>query len=115
MSSNKLLRGISSMPAMSHRTGQSESRAILSRNLRFLMDQHGMVERDFETKAKVAQKTVNLILNKNSAATIDTMERIASMFRLEVWQLIDPRLPDLYPSLKQKLPGDIVRKVRGEN
>lgn len=78
------------------------------------MDRHGLVERDFETKAKVAQKTVNLILNKSSAATIDTMERIATMFGIEVWQLVDPRLPDLYPSLRQKLPAD-QKRVRGDS
>lgn len=62
------------------------------------MDRHKWVERDVESRGKVAQKTINKILNKESAATIETLDKVGSAFNLKGWQLLLPNLPELYAS-----------------
>lgn len=66
----------------------------LARNVRTLMRANQMSERDLASKAKVAQKTVNNILNQTKSPTLETVDKIARVFGLNLWHLIMPDLPD---------------------
>lgn len=68
-------------------------RETLAKNLRWLLDKHGWSERSLAKRSKVAQKTVNNILNEVSSPTLDKLEAIAAAFGLTSWQLIMPSLP----------------------
>lgn len=82
----------------------AQPKEIISGNLRALMDLHEWSERLLAAKSKVSQKTVNKVLNQESAATVETTEKLAKAFGLNGWQLMLPDLPtDLLdsPSLQQ--------------
>lgn len=54
----------------------------------------GMSEMDLSKKSGVAQKTINNILRKKTAANIDTVDALAAVFGLNLWHLIMPDLPE---------------------
>ena len=69
------------------------TKEILSSNLRALIDLHEWSERALAEKSKVAQKTINKILNQESSPTVETTEKLAKAFGLNGWQLMVPNLP----------------------
>ena len=42
-------------------------------------------------RSKVAQSTIDRILGRESAATVDTLDQLAGAFGLASWQLIHPQ------------------------
>lgn len=69
-------------------------REAIIRNLRHLMRKEKLSEQALAKRAGVAQKTINKILNNQSAPTLDTISRLAAAFGLNNWHLIMPNLPD---------------------
>ena len=58
------------------------------------MRREGLSEGKLAVKAGVAQKTINKILNSQSAPTLDTVDKIASALGLDPWHLIMQSLPE---------------------
>lgn len=69
------------------------TKEIISSNLRALIDLHQWSERVLAEKSKVAQKTVNKILNQESSPSAETIEKLAKAFGLNGWQLMLPNMP----------------------
>lgn len=74
--------------------GIPKPRESLIKNLRFLMRREGLSEERLATRAGVAQKTINKILNNQSAPTLDTVDKIAEAFGINLWHLVMPALPE---------------------
>lgn len=68
------------------------SKTALAKNLRLLMDSEGLSEAKAAQKTGVSQKGLNKILNENTSATIDIIERIAKAFKIPTWQILTPNL-----------------------
>lgn len=68
------------------------AKTALARNLRSLMDREDLSEALAAKKTGVSQKGINKILNENTSAGIDTIERLAKAFRIPVWLLITPNM-----------------------
>lgn len=84
------------------------TKEILSSNLRALIDLHEWSERALAEKSKVAQKTINKILNQQSSPTAEITEKLAKAFGLNGWQLMFPDLPtDLFVGAE-----DIAARIR---
>lgn len=66
----------------------------LARNLKYLMDRHGMNAPALadRLKGKVGKTTLHYILTKQKIAKIDTADHIARVFGLSGWNLISPTL-----------------------
>lgn len=92
--SKKVLRRAGTLCAMPAKHTRAIPRQTLARNLRFLMKREQLSEEALEKRSGVAQKTINNILNEASAATLDTLDKIAGAFGLTAWHLIMPNLPD---------------------
>jgi transcriptional regulator with XRE-family HTH domain len=58
------------------------------------MDEKEWSERRLAAKSGVAQKTINKILNLESAPTSDTIDKLAAAFGLAAWQLTLPIPPE---------------------
>jgi len=69
-------------------------RDSLINNLRHLMRKEKLSEQALAKRAHVAQKTINKILNGQSAPTLDTVDKLAFAFSITSWQLIMPNLPE---------------------
>lgn len=69
-----------------------DTRETLAENLAFLLEERDWSYRDLADKAGLAHKTVGNIINKVSAASIETVQKIAEQFGLEGWHLIMPTL-----------------------
>ena len=72
---------------------ESDPRAIVWRNLAALMEHHwGEIHLlRLATEARVAQSSVSRIKSKESSPTADMLHKLARVFRLQAWQLLDPR------------------------
>jgi transcriptional regulator with XRE-family HTH domain len=66
----------------------------LARNLKYLMDRHGLNAPELaeRLKGKVSKSTLHYILTKEKVAKIDTADHIARVFGLSGWNLISPTL-----------------------
>lgn len=62
----------------------------LARNLGALMKSSGKSEHVLAKESGVSQKTINNILNRRSAPTIDTADKLARPFGLRSWHLMLP-------------------------
>lgn len=71
-------------------------KAIIAKNLRQLMDQEGLSEAALSrrTGSGVSQKAINNILNQRQACTIETADKLARAFELDLWCLLLPRFPE---------------------
>lgn len=76
-----------------------QPRAVLARNLRFLMNHRGYTEADVARRAGISQKTVNNILNERVSTSLERTDAIARAFQLSLWQLTLPELPQSYDYL----------------
>lgn len=66
----------------------------LARNLQYLMDTDKLSEMALAKRSGVAQKTINNILNQESAPNLDTVDKLSSSFGLNLWHLVMPDLPE---------------------
>lgn len=69
-----------------------QTERYIAKNLRLLMDLADHSERDVERLSGVAQKTVNNILHARGEAKIPTVEKIAAVYGLNLWQILLPGL-----------------------
>lgn len=71
-------------------------KAIVAKNLRRLMDTEGLSEAALSrrTGGNVSQKAINNILNQRQACTIETADKLARAFDLDLWCLLLPTLPE---------------------
>lgn len=71
-------------------------KAIISRNLRRLMDRESLSEAALSrrTGGHVSQKAINNILNQRQACTIETADKLARAFDLDLWCLFLAELPE---------------------
>lgn len=65
----------------------------LKNNLSILMERDSLSETGLAKRAKVAQKTVNNIMNLRSTPTLDVLTRLAQALNVTPWLLIMPDLP----------------------
>lgn len=65
----------------------------LRNNLSILMERDSLSETGLAKRAKVAQKTVNNIMNLRSAPTLDVLTRLAQALNVTPWLLVMPDLP----------------------
>jgi transcriptional regulator with XRE-family HTH domain len=91
---SKLLERSVSVYDMGKKAPRTLPRETLARNLRYIMKIEKLSEEALAKKAGVSQKQINNILNRQHAATIDTLDKIAAAFGLTNWQLMLPNLPD---------------------
>lgn len=76
----------------------------LARNVNFLMEKNGYSEREVAKRSGVSSKTVNNMRNARTTSTIESTDKVASVFGLDGWQLIIPSLPsDLLESRHLKI------------
>lgn len=68
------------------------TKAILARNLAFLMKDRGWNQKETARRAGVDQKVISYILNERKSPGVDTVESIAAAFGLNLWHLIMPTL-----------------------
>jgi transcriptional regulator with XRE-family HTH domain len=76
---------------------RTATKTVLARNLRYLMGDRGWDQVDLAKKSGVSQKTVSNILGEIKVPTLDTVDKLASAFGLNLWHLI---LPTLVEDLK---------------
>jgi transcriptional regulator with XRE-family HTH domain len=76
-----------------------QTRQILARNVRILMEMRDWNQHDLQRKAHVSQKTVSNVVNGRQSTQIDVIEKLAAAFKVEPFQLLLPNLfpQDLYP------------------
>lgn len=67
-----------------------DTKIVVARNLRALMDERKWSERRVGEKSGLSQKAVNKVLNLDSAPTSDTLDKLAKAFGLAAWQLTLP-------------------------
>jgi transcriptional regulator with XRE-family HTH domain len=77
---------------MARRPNQN-TRETVAANLRDLLDLREWSEHQLAARAKIAQKTINNILNQRSACSVETAEALARAFNLAGWHLLIPGLP----------------------
>lgn len=77
-----------------HSVNKLSPTGIVWRNLTALMEHHwGEVHLlRLATEARVAQSTISRIKGMQSSPTADMLFKLARVFRLQAWQLLDPRL-----------------------
>lgn len=81
-------------------------RDTVADNVRALMRARGWSERKLADRSGVSQKTINKILNRASAPTITTLDRVSAAFGLRSWYLM---IPDL--TAYMATDGDLERLV----
>lgn len=76
-----------------------QTRQILARNVRILMEMRDWNQHDLQRKAHVSQKTVSNVVNGRQSTQIDVIEKLAAAFRVEPFHLLLPNIfpQDLYP------------------
>lgn len=72
---------------------ENNTRAIVAKNLRALLDLRAWSERTLAKQSGVAQKTINNILTSSSACTVETAGALANALGLHAWHLLIPDLP----------------------
>lgn len=78
---------------MAKRTPNTLPREAVAANLRDLMRLRKWSEHELAKRSGVAQKTINNVLNRKSACSIETAEHLARPFNLAGWHLMIPGLP----------------------
>jgi hypothetical protein len=73
--------------------GTSVTRLVVADNLRDLLDGCGWSEHQLARRARIAQKTINNVLNRRSACSIETLDALARPFGLAGWHLMIRDLP----------------------
>lgn len=68
------------------------TKTILAANLRYLMKDREWDQTDLGKKSGVSQKTVSNILNEQKVPGLDTVDKLAGAFGLNLWHLILPGL-----------------------
>lgn len=65
-------------------------RHLVAKNVMALRESSDMVrtQNELGRAAKIGQRTVSHLENGDSAANLDTIEAIATAFRLEAWQIL---------------------------
>lgn len=76
-------------PLMDERT---PTKTVLARNLRHLMRSRKWNQAELSKRSKVSQRTISNILTNEKVPTLDTVDKIASAFGLNLWHLIMPKL-----------------------
>ena len=69
-------------------------RDVLARNLSYLMKKNEVSERTLEKLSGVSQKQINNIRNEVHTPSLDTIEKIATVFGIAGWHMIMPELPE---------------------
>lgn len=77
----------------------------VAKNLRRLMDVHGLTQAQVAKRAGVSQRHISNILNAVQEPGIEKINKIARAFGLHGWQLQMPNLPE------DLLLGDVVTRV----
>ena len=75
------------------RRNRKSANFILAENLKYLTEREGITGRALAKKCDIADKTVGNIINARNSPTIETVDKIAAFFGLELWQLTLPDLP----------------------
>lgn len=88
MSSTRVLNLSVILRAMNNMT----SKAVLAANLRKLMDTEQLSEAQTAKKTGVSQKGINKILNQETSAGIDLIEKVAKAFKITTSQLLTPNI-----------------------
>lgn len=66
------------------------TKIVVARNLVALMKQRGWSQQELARQSGVAYKTINKIVNLQSAPTSGVLDRLAAAFKLCAWQLSLP-------------------------
>jgi transcriptional regulator with XRE-family HTH domain len=78
----------------------------ISRNLKTLLDRHGLSHNQLAKKAGVSQSYVSAIVKEDGKpVSVEVLDKLAKPFGLQGWQLAMPNLP---PDL---LESDLISKV----
>lgn len=74
----------------------------LANRLRLLRERHGLTQEEFAEASGLSYKFYQQIeAGRKKQVLLETVERLAAGFGLEVWQLLAPELP-LYTAVKGK-------------
>lgn len=92
---------------------------ILATNLKVVMEKRGLSESKLSkmTGGEVSQKTINNLKNAKQAATIDTLEQLATALRIDVPLLLQPGFEDdmrTTPSISKLLHNYIDASGEGQ-
>lgn len=67
-----------------------KARKLLANNLRALRKSRQMTQEDVAGAAEIDRSYVSLIENEKFAASVDMVEKIASVFALEPYEMLQP-------------------------
>lgn len=70
--------------------------AALARNLRALMERETLTQQQLAKKSGISQRTISNVLNGSHEPGIETVDKLAGVFKLQGWQL---QMRDLPPEL----------------
>lgn len=74
---------------------RQQPRETLAKNLKYLMQVHGNLStHQLAKKSGVSQRSIVNILNQETSPSLDNVAKLASCFRLNLWHMIMPSLPD---------------------
>lgn len=81
---------------------------VLAKNLQMLIDETGLKIAELSRRSGVSERMIRYILDQDRTASIDIVESLAAVFKLDGWHLVMPGLKlDLARTGKlQKLIGD---------
>ena len=68
-------------------------RGVVARNLRLLMDARKLKQLPLAERSGVAQSSISAILKQKQAASLDTLEALATALDVPAWRLTWPDLP----------------------
>lgn len=77
----------------------------VARNLKALMERHGMTQTTLAKKSGVSQRHISSILNGETECGTEKANKLARVFGLQGWQLQMPNIPD------DLLDSDLILKV----
>src|SRR6185436_2473459 len=70
---------------------ETELTTILARNVLRLRNQRGMTQRELARALGVSQPRIAEIESARTTARIDTVGKLAAVFGIEAWRLLEPR------------------------
>jgi len=93
------------------RSRQLETRAVLAKNLRILMERREWTQTALKEKSGVSQRHISSLLNQQQDCTTEILAGLALAFRLPGWLLL---VPDLSAELldAQDIPLLIQRYIK---
>ena len=71
---------------------RTPTKRVLSRNLRHLMKMRDWTQQDLSKKSGVSQRTISNMLTEEKVPTLDTVDKVAAAFGLNLWHMIMPKL-----------------------